>query len=247
MYLTEFSSSLVEGRHHGRAIEGDVFPSPQAVGSHLLNLMQESKKQVDKFGQLIKAANTNQPVSVIATTLGTSTTGMLTSSAAAASLTPAQLKECEKQQTLWHKRLISLKKMLTGFEASGCPHAPSSVLASVTGQTSIKVQIGEPDPVGPYSLFTKFKVQWSSCDTFAKISGEKVIVCSSDEGQRLECLVDHLKEGQRYFVRASFGNPKGFGPFSAASPKSVVPSTWRSVDGKQPRVRNQVMSSLSLL
>jgi hypothetical protein len=52
------------------------------------------------------------------------------------------------------------------------------------------------DPVGPYSLFTKFKVQWSASDTFAKISGEKVVVCSSDEGQRLECVVDHLKEGQ---------------------------------------------------
>ena len=130
--------------------------------------------------------------------------------------------------------------MLTGFEASGCPHAPSSVLASVTSQTSIKVQVGEPAPVGPYSLFTKFKVQWSPCDTFAKISGEKVIACSSDEGQKLECIVDNLKEGQRYFVRASFGNPKGFGPFSAASPKSVVPSTWRSVDNKVPRIRNQV-------
>jgi hypothetical protein len=41
-------------------------------------------------------------------------------------------------------------------------------------------------------------------------------------------------------VRASFGNPKGYGPFSAASPKSVVPSTWRSVDKKEPRIRNQV-------
>ena len=219
-----------------------MFPSPEAVGGHLVNLIQESKKQVDKFGQLIKAASTNQPVSVIATTLGTST-GALTSTAAAASLTPAQLKECEKQQTLWHKRLISLKKMLTGFEASGCPHAPSSVQASVTGQTSIKVQLGEPDPVGPYSLFTKFKVQWSVSDTFTKVSGEKVIVCSSDEGQRLECLVANLKEGQRYFVRASFGNLKGFGPFSAASPKSVVPSTWRSVDKKVPRIRNQVKKS----
>jgi phosphodiesterase/alkaline phosphatase D-like protein len=180
---------------------------------------------------------------VIATALGTST-GVLTSTAAAASLTPAQLKECEKQQTLWHKRLVSLKKMLTGFEASGCPHAPSSVFASVTGQTSFKVQVGEPDPVGQYSLFTKFKVQWSASDTFAKIAGEKVIVCSSDEGQKLECVVDNLKEGQRYFVRASFGNPKGFGPFSAASPKSVVPSTWRSVDQKIPRIRNQVRKKL---
>jgi hypothetical protein len=44
-----FVCSLVEGRHHGRAIEGDVFPSPEAVGAHLINLIQESKKQVRKW------------------------------------------------------------------------------------------------------------------------------------------------------------------------------------------------------
>ncbi len=49
----------------------------------------------------------------------------------------AQLKECEKQQNLWHKRLVSLKKMLNTFEASGCPHAPSTVHVCVTGQVII--------------------------------------------------------------------------------------------------------------
>lgn len=44
----------------------------------------------------------------------------------------------------------------------------------------------------------------------------------------------------RYFVRASFGNPKGFGPYSAATPKSVVPSSWRTVDERVPRVQNQL-------
>jgi len=68
-------------------------------------------------------------------------------------------------------------------------------------QTSIKVQVGEPDPVGPHSLFTKFKVQWSHFDTFAKISGERIVLCSSDEGQRQECIVGNLEEGRRYFVR----------------------------------------------
>jgi hypothetical protein len=32
----------------------------------------------------------------------------------------------------------------------------------------------------------------------------------------------------RYFFRAAFGNPKGFGPYSASTPKSVVPSQWRN-------------------
>jgi len=44
--------------------------------------------------------------------------------------------------------------------------------------------------------------------------------------------------------RASFGNPKGFGPFSASSPKSVVPSTWRSVQKKDVRIKNQVKINL---
>jgi hypothetical protein len=38
--------------------------------------------KVEKFGQLIKAASTNQPVSVIATTLGASA-GLLNTTAAA--------------------------------------------------------------------------------------------------------------------------------------------------------------------
>lgn len=44
--------------------------------------------------------------------------------------------------------------------------------------------------------------------------------------------------------RASFGNPKGFGPFSASSPKSVVPSTWRSVQKKDVRIKNQAKINL---
>ena len=81
---------------------------------------------------------------------------------------------------------------------------------------------------------------------------------SSNSGE-LECRIPNLLEGQRYFIRASFGNPKGrvtsfctnlvefvqklatlcskgFGPFSGSTPKSVVPSTWRSVEDRTPRL-----------
>ena len=40
-----------------------------------------------------------------------------------------------------------------------------------------------------------------------------------------------LEDAERFFVRASFGNLKGFGPFSASIPKSVIPSSWRNVQG----------------
>ena len=39
---------------HGGA-EGNGWPGPEAVSGHLHALVHESKKQVDKFGQLIKA------------------------------------------------------------------------------------------------------------------------------------------------------------------------------------------------
>ena len=52
--------------------------------------------------------------------------------------------------------------------------------------------------------------------------------------------MDGLEDAERYFVRASFGNLKGFGPFSASSPKSVIPSSWRNVQGKNPRIKNQL-------
>ena len=42
---------------------------------------------------------------------------------------------------------------------------------------------------------------------------------------------DHSHPRVKYFIRASFGNPKGiYGAFSASRPKSRVPSSWRSVD-----------------
>ena len=48
-------------------------------------------------------------------------------------LTPAHLKECEKQKNLWQKRLNGLKKLKLGLETSGRPHAPNKVIVEVTG------------------------------------------------------------------------------------------------------------------
>ena len=73
------------------------------------------------------------------------------------------------------------------------------------------------------------------------------VFCSSNEGRFLECFIDGLEEAERYFVRASFGNLKGFGPFSASIPKSVIPSSWRSVQGKSPRIKNQLNVCQQLL
>ena len=194
----------------GRAIEGTRFTSPESIIHHLATLINQSKDQVEKFGQLIKSA----------TIVG------------GGQLTPAHLKECEKQRNLWQKRFNGLKKLKLGLETSGRPHAPSKVIVEVTGPRKIRVKLNEPEIVSQHSLFTKFKIQWSKFDSFNVIQGEITVFCSSNEGKYLECFIDGLEEAERYFVRASFGNLKGFGPFSASIPKSVIPSSWRSVQGE---------------
>ena len=82
-------------------------------------LINQCKDQVEKFGQLIKSA----------TIVG------------GGQLTPAHLKECEKQKNLWQKRLNGLKKLKTGLETSGRPHAPSKVSIYVHRCTHANIYI----------------------------------------------------------------------------------------------------------
>jgi len=199
-------------QHGGK--EGAFFPSPEAVSAHLLSLTTESRKQVEKFNQLVKL-----------TASGAAPTG---------ALSQVQLKECEKQLSLWQKRLTTMKKLKAGFDLAGCPHAPVEVVASVTGSSSIHVGVKEPEKAGN-SLFTKFKIQWSLQDTFSEVEGEVEVKTI----HTLEYNLESLMEGCRYFIRASFGNPKGYGPFSASRPKSLVPSGWRGVDQRPPRISDQ--------
>lgn len=180
--------------------------------------------QVEKFGHLIKAAH------------GTSSKSNHISNVPT-NLTQSQLKECEKQQTLWQKRMATLRRLKQGFDTAGCPHAPVSVTVEVLGQRTLSVGLKSPDSVGGRSLFTKCRIQWSHTDTFVKLEGE--LITTDGVGRNPKVLVRNLVEGQRYFVRASFGNPKGFGPFSAASPKSVVPSSWRGLDDRPVRLQDQ--------
>ncbi|XP_071443530.1 ankyrin repeat and fibronectin type-III domain-containing protein 1 isoform X1 [Hetaerina americana] len=56
----------------------------------------------------------------------------------------------------------------------------------------------------------------------------------------LECHVTDLCQGQRYYFRVACGNLKGFGPFKISSPASVVPSSWRDVDSRSPRLAGRL-------
>ena len=131
--------------------------------------------------------------------------------------------------------MATLKRLRHGFEAGGCPHAPNRVEVSVTGPTELSVRVCDPEMIG-HGPYTKFKVQWCHTDSFSKIEGEVTV---TEDVTGLTCAVSGLAEGRRYFVRASFGNMKGFGPFCASTPKSVVPSSWRSVKEHVPRFRDQ--------
>ena len=206
--------------HGGK--EGAFFPSSEAVSAHLLSLTTESRKQVEKFNQLVKL------------TLG--------GGAPTTTLTQVQLKECEKQLTLWQKRLAVMKKLKSGFDNSVCPHAPVEVMASVTGASTVLVRLQEPEKFGN-SLFTKFKIQWSKSDSFNEVVGEVEVKTI----HTLEYRIENLNEGTRYFIRAAFGNPKGYGSFCASRPKSVVPSSWRSVDKVRPRICDQTSTMTHLL
>jgi len=220
-FMTGNQSLLNLVVHHGGK-EGAFFPSPESVSAHLLSLIMESRKQVEKFNQLVKMTSGSNQLNT--------------------NLSQVQLKEGEKQLTLWQKRLTTMKKLKAGFDSAGCPHAPVEVQASVTGSNNINVKVKEPEKFGN-SLFTKFKIQWSHSDTFSEVVGEVEVKTI----HTLEYNIEGLIEAKRYFVRASFGNPRGFGPYCASRPKSLVPSSWRNVDNKPPRLSDQADTVLGLL
>jgi hypothetical protein len=110
-------------------------------------------------------------------------------------------------------------------------YCPAAAVISVV-KSAYMLQVKEPEKFGN-SLYTKFKIQWSLTDTFAEVAGEVEVKTI----HTLEYNIEQLAEGRRYFIRASFGNPKGYGPFCASRPRSLVPSSWRNVDHKAPRIR----------
>ena len=42
-------------------------------------------------------------------------------------------------------------------------------------------------------------------------------------------------QGERYYVRVSAYNMKGFGPTQNSSPPSAMPSSWHDIDNSGPR------------
>ena len=225
----------------------DLFPTPEATMSHLTALIGESKKQVDKFGQLVRTAD---PAGVIAVT---SAVPSLPNN-----LNRDQIRECEKQKTLWTKRLNSLRRMRAGFLSHFSPQAPKDVVTEVLGIDTVKITACVNQEINPKSLVTKFKVQWSLNDKFQPLNGERVVDCaagnfvggmraSQGSGDGYQTIIRGLVSNQRYYVRVAFGNLKGYGSFCGALSNPVVPSSWRSLENTLPRFQNQLELSGRIL
>lgn len=91
-------------------------------------------------------------------------------------------------------------------------------------------------------------VQWSTRADFSNIVGE----CELDEWTNFQgamgasCAICNLTKGRRYYIRACLGNMKGWGTFKTSTPDSVVPSSWRDVEGKEDRFhgKDQMLDDL---
>ncbi|CAG9093930.1 unnamed protein product [Plutella xylostella] len=77
-------------------------------------------------------------------------------------------------------------------------------------------------------IITKYRVEWSSRGDFSNICGTRE-VASSGATTGTKLMAAGLTRGRRYFFRACAGNVKGWGGFTASTPRSVVPSSWRDV------------------
>jgi len=227
-------------------VSEDVFVSPDSVMTHLTQLINESKKQVEKFGQLVKTADPKGVISV------TSATGPTLPS----NLNQNQIRECEKQKTLWTKRLNSLRRMRAGFLANFSPQTPEGVHAEVVNVNTLKVIVSQGGGssgtplTNPKALVTKFKIQWSFSENFSDLKGERIFNCecgtisstnggASSDSRYYEATIPGFLSGQTYYIRAALGNLKGYGSFCSADSNPVVPSTWRALDQSLPRLQNQ--------
>ena len=230
------AQAKVDGESNDLCEVNEVFVSSDAIIAHLSNLIGESKKQVEKFGQLIKMATEGSDGSTNPALQGVN------------SLTTSQLRECEKQQSLWTKRMNSLRKMRNGFISNFCPNTPTTVNTKVLGLDIIQVCIMAPgEEINRKGLMTKFKVQWSTSETFVQLVGERIFHCANANGRDFVCTIKSLQTGTPYYIRVAFGNLKGYGPFSAATSNPVIPSSWRSLENKPPRLQNQIEVSENIL
>ncbi|KAK6643358.1 hypothetical protein RUM43_004863 [Polyplax serrata] len=211
------------------AQEGNHFQTPEKLENHLKNLSIEADRRV----QELNGGGLGSPDHTITTNLNNnrasfSVVGHYPSSSAISCHGGSG--ESEKELLIWKRRSNGLKKMLVGFDQTRPPDMPFLVAVDVTGTNSVNVRYQSPEQQDA-SICTKYKVQWSENESFDILAGEKEIT----DVKCLECAIGDLIKGKRYWFRVACGNLKGYGKYKVSSPTSVVPSSWRDGQSREPR------------
>ncbi|KAJ8364191.1 hypothetical protein SKAU_G00130220 [Synaphobranchus kaupii] len=140
----------------------------------------------------------------------------------------------ERQLKAWEWRHRLFKRMKTGFEHARPPDAPSNVRLSVGSNSSLRVNFQEPLSVNS-AVVTRYKVSWSCAPSMCPLLGEIVV----EDTRTLQCTITGLTSGTHYYVQVSAYNMKGWGPPQISVPACAAPSSWREIDGREPRQRGQ--------
>ena len=68
--------------------------------------------------------------------------------------------------------------------------------AKVLGLDVIQVGITAPgDEINRKGLMTKFKVQWSTSETFVHLVGERIFHCTNANNRNFACTIRNLQTG----------------------------------------------------
>ncbi|XP_018321711.1 uncharacterized protein LOC108734587 isoform X2 [Agrilus planipennis] len=205
------------------AREGNQYSSPEALGSHLKQLLGEAEMRLQEYGGLLE-----EPCGAPLNTRA-SFSSIIGNAYPTSAMTGCTGGDNEKQAITWGRRVKMLRRMVLGFAQARPPDPPSLVAVDITSATTICLRLQEPAS-GDSPVTTKFKVQWSARADFAPVTGEMEIL----EVTASTCTIE-LTQGRRYYFRVACGNLKGYGTFLSSTPACVIPSTWREIEQKEPR------------
>ncbi|XP_019761936.1 uncharacterized protein LOC109538936 isoform X3 [Dendroctonus ponderosae] len=203
------------------AKDGNQFTSAEKLGSHLRQILCEAEMRLQEVGGFLE-----EPLLGLSTRASFSS---MLSAGSSSSVTGCAGGDTEKQAVAWGRKAKILKRLVLGFTQARPPDVPSLVAVDITAKNAVTVRLAEP-ACQESPITTKFLVQWSTRPDFSIISGHEELTDMSN----LRCHVE-LTQGRRYYFRACCGNLKGYGMFRTSTPSSVVPSTWREIERKDPR------------
>ncbi|CAB0036396.1 unnamed protein product [Trichogramma brassicae] len=225
------------------AREGDNFKSSESLGKHLASLLVESEHRVQELTGVPSIGQSSsgrvpfmENSAYIHRGSFTSQNNNLTGCSGGGSSSE------DKQLVLWERRARALRKMLAGFEQTRPPDILFMVSIEVSSTSSIVARFFDSD-MQDTSICTKFKIQWSFCEDFSVVIGEREVL----DMKQKECRIEGLDQGRRYHFRAAAGNLKGYSRFKPTQPEYLTPNSWRDVDGRGARSTSRLEQLDSLL